>query len=140
MLAFLRIPFMKRNLKYTIPALILVAGAAFGFRYVQSATSEKESLVMRLVAEALQGVHYQPRAVDDAFSEDVFTAYLELLDGEKRFLYLSDYDRLAKHRLKLDTTSPVETSVFLKSLRRSGTSAAPKPAVATRAFWLSRST
>jgi len=102
MLAILRIPFMKRNLKYTIPALILVAGAAFGFRYVQSATSEKESLVMRLVAEALQGVHYQPRAVDDAFSEDVFTAYLELLDGEKRFLYQSDYDRLAKHRLKLD--------------------------------------
>ena len=102
MLAILRIPFMKRNLKYTIPALILVAGAAFGFRYVQSANAEKESLVMRLVAEALQGVHYQPRAVDDAFSEDVFKAYLELLDGEKRFLYQSDYDRLAMHRLKLD--------------------------------------
>jgi carboxyl-terminal processing protease len=102
MLAILRIPFMKRNLKYTIPALILVAGAAFGFRYVQSTNAEKESLVMRLVAEALQGVHYQPRAVDDAFSEDVFKAYLELLDGEKRFLYQSDYDRLAKHRLKLD--------------------------------------
>ena len=47
MLAILRIPFMKRNLKYTIPALILVAGAAFGFRYVQSANTEKESLVMR---------------------------------------------------------------------------------------------
>ena len=102
MLAILRIPFMKRNLKYTIPALILVAGAAFGFRYVQSTNAEKESLVMRLVAEALQGVHYQPRAVDDAFSDDVFKAYLELLDGEKRFLYQSDYDRLAKHRLKLD--------------------------------------
>jgi carboxyl-terminal processing protease len=102
MLAILRIPFMKRNLKYTIPALILVAGAAFGFRYVQSANTEKESLVMRLVAEALQGVHYQPRAIDDSFSEDVFKAYLELLDGEKRFLYQSDYDRLAKHRLKLD--------------------------------------
>jgi carboxyl-terminal processing protease len=102
MLAILRIPFMKRNLKYTIPALILVAGAAFGFRYVQSTNAEKESLVMRLVAEALQGVHDQPRAVDDAFSEDVFKAYLELLDGEKRFLYQSDYDRLAKHRLKLD--------------------------------------
>ena len=102
MLAILRIPFMKRNLKYTIPALILVAGAAFGFRYVQSTNAEKESLVMRLVAEALQGVHYQPRAVDDAFSEDVFKAYLELLDGEKRFLYQSDHERLAKHRLKLD--------------------------------------
>jgi len=102
MLAILRIPFMKRNLKYTIPALILVAGAAFGFRYVQSVNTEKESLVMRLVAEALQGVHYQPREVDDTFSEDVFNAYLELLDGEKRFLLQSDYDRLAKHRLKLD--------------------------------------
>ena len=102
MLAILRIPFMKRNLKYTIPALILVAGAAFGFRYVQSANTEKESLVMRLVAEALQGVHYQPRAIDDTFSEDVFNAYLDLLDGEKRFLYQSDHDRLAKHKLKLD--------------------------------------
>lgn len=102
MLALLRIPFMKRNLKYTIPALLLVAGAAFGFRYVQSTQTEKESLVMRLVAEALQGVHYQPRAIDDAFSQDVFGAYLDLLDGEKRFLYQSDYDRLAKHKLMLD--------------------------------------
>jgi len=102
MLALLRIPFMKRNLKYTLPALLLVAGAAFGFRYVQSANTEKESLIMRLVAEALQGVHYQPREINDAFSEDVFTAYLDLLDGEKRFFYQSDYDRLAKHRQKLD--------------------------------------
>lgn len=102
MLALLRIPFMKRNLKYTIPVLLLVAGAAFGFRYVQSTQTEKESLVMRLVAEALQGVHYQPRAIDDAFSQDVFGAYLDLLDGEKRFLYQSDYDRLAEHKLKLD--------------------------------------
>lgn len=102
MLALLRIPFMKRNLKYTIPALLLVAGAAFGFRYVQQGDPEKESLVMRLVAEALQGVHYQPREINDAFSEDAFTAYLETLDGEKRFFYQSDYDRLAKHRLKLD--------------------------------------
>lgn len=102
MLALLRIPFMKRNLKYTIPALLLVAGAAFGFRYVQQGDPEKESLVMRLVAEALQGVHYQPREINDAFSEDAFTAYLELLDGEKRFFYQSDYDRLAKHRFKLD--------------------------------------
>ena len=102
MLALLRIPFMKRNLKYTIPALLLVAGAAFGFRYVQQGDPEKESLVMRLVAEALQGVHYQPREINDAFSEDAFTAYLEMLDGEKRFFYQSDYDRLAKHRLKLD--------------------------------------
>ncbi|MGA0818660.1 MAG: carboxy terminal-processing peptidase [Schleiferiaceae bacterium] len=93
---------MKRNLKYTLPALLLVAGAAFGFRYVQSANTEKESLIMRLVAEALQGVHYQPREINDAFSEDVFTAYLDLLDGEKRFFYQSDYDRLAKHRQKLD--------------------------------------
>lgn len=102
MLALLRIPFMKRNLKYTIPALLLVAGAAFGFRHMQQGDPEKESLVMRLVAEALQGVHYQPREINDAFSEDAFKAYLDALDGEKRFFYQSDYDRLAKHRLKLD--------------------------------------
>ena len=81
MLALLRIPFMKRNLKYTIPALLLVAGAAFGFRYVQQGDPEKESLVMRLVAEALQGVHYQPREINDDFSEDAFTAYLDVLDN-----------------------------------------------------------
>ena len=102
MLANLRILFMTRNLKYTIPALILVAGAAFGFQRIQRDNHEKESLILRLVTEALQGVHYQPREINDEFSEDVFSAYLELIDGEKRFLYQSDYDFLAKSRLLLD--------------------------------------
>ena len=90
MLANLRILFMTRNLKYTIPALILVAGAAFGFQRIQSGNTDKESLILRLVTEALQGVHYQPREINDEFSEDAFSAYLELIDGEKRFLYQSD--------------------------------------------------
>lgn len=102
MLANLRTLFMTRNLKYTIPALILVAGAAFGFQRIQRENPVKESLILRLVTEALQGVHYQPREINDEFSEDVFSAYLELIDGEKRFLYQSDYDFLTKSRLLLD--------------------------------------
>jgi carboxyl-terminal processing protease len=46
--------------------------------------------------------HFAPRAVDDGFSSDVYTAYLRVLDPDS--LYLSDRERssLEVHRLLID--------------------------------------
>ncbi|MFD0738843.1 carboxy terminal-processing peptidase [Lysobacter koreensis] len=45
---------------------------------------------------------YRPRALDDALSADMYTRYLESLDGGKQFLTAADVARFDTHKLKLD--------------------------------------
>lgn len=101
MLRILRILFMKKNLKYTLPGLAVVAALTIAF-VLKPQSEDREQVVMHLVHEALIGSHYQPRSIDDAFSSDVMKAFIASFDGEKRFLYQSDIDKLNEYELELD--------------------------------------
>ena len=57
---------------------------------------------MLLVHDALAGVHYQPKPIDDAFSQEVMDFFLESLDAEKRFLQQSDIDQMRAYQNQLD--------------------------------------
>lgn len=57
---------------------------------------------MQLVYDALSSVHFQPRAFDDSLSAEVYDAFIESLDSEKRFLHSGDLEALLQHRLLLD--------------------------------------
>lgn len=57
---------------------------------------------MQLVYDALSSVHFQPRAFDDSLSVEVYDAFIESLDSEKRFLHSGDLEALSEHRLLLD--------------------------------------
>ena len=57
---------------------------------------------MLLVHDALAGVHYQPKPIDDAFSQEVMDFFLESLDAEKRFLQQSDMDQMRAYQNQLD--------------------------------------
>ena len=101
MLALIRILFMKKNLKYTLPALALIAALAVGFSW-KDPSDDQEKVVMLLVHDALAGVHYQPKPIDDAFSQEVMDFFLESLDAEKRFLQQSDMDQMRAYQNQLD--------------------------------------
>jgi carboxyl-terminal processing protease len=92
---------MKKQIKYILPALVILAIATWSFSWLD-ANQKKEAVVMQLVYDALSSVHFQPRAFDDSLSAEVYDAFIESLDSEKRFLHSGDLEALLQHRLLLD--------------------------------------
>ena len=99
--SILRTIFMKKQIKYILPALVILAIATWSFSWLD-ANQKKEAVVMQLVYDALSSVHFQPRAFDDSLSVEVYDAFIESLDSEKRFLHSGDLEALSQHRLLLD--------------------------------------
>ena len=99
--SILRTIFMKKQIKYILPALVILAIATWSFSWLD-ANQKKEAVVMQLVYDALSSVHFQPRAFDDSLSAEVYDAFIESLDSEKRFLHSGDLEALSEHRLLLD--------------------------------------
>ncbi len=63
---------------------------------------EKMQTIMVSVKNTLSYLHYSPKAINDAYSKDVFKLYFEMIDPPKRFFMKSDIDEFAKYDTKLD--------------------------------------
>ena len=63
---------------------------------------EKMQTIMVSVKNTLSYLHYSPRPINDAYSQEVYKKYLEMIDPAKRYLRQSDVDEFEKHKLKLD--------------------------------------
>ena len=63
---------------------------------------EKMSTIMVSVKNTLSYLHYSPKPINDAYSEEVFKHYFETVDASKRYFLQSDMDEFGKHRTKLD--------------------------------------
>lgn len=63
---------------------------------------EKMQIIMTSVAKTLQFAHYSPKPINDAYSQEVYKDYLEVLDPAKRFFLQSDMEEFSKHKTKLD--------------------------------------
>ncbi len=109
--SILRTIFMKKQIKYILPALAILAIATWSFSWLD-ANQKKEAVVMQLVYDALSSVHFQPRAFDDSLSVEVYDAFIESLDSEKRFLHRGDLEALSQHRLLLDDQIKAGSSDF----------------------------
>jgi carboxyl-terminal processing protease len=68
----------------------------------KSKVTDNVDLVFHNTADMLQQIHYAPKKLDDQFSTQVFTAYLQQLDGGKRFFLKEDLHQLKKYELQLD--------------------------------------
>ena len=65
-------------------------------------TNEKACDVFSKISSTLQTKHFKPKPIDDSLSVYVFRTVMENLD-ESRMLFLQeDYDRLAKHKYRID--------------------------------------
>ena len=57
---------------------------------------------MDLMMRGLEAYHYQPIQIDDAFSEKVYSEYLNRLDYSKRFLLQEDVQKLQVYQDQVD--------------------------------------
>ena len=62
----------------------------------------KDKVLLDVLVKSIENSHFQPKSLNDQFSEDVYTNYLKRLDFNKRFLLKSDSERLATYKTKLD--------------------------------------
>ena len=104
-------PFMPKNLKYTLPTLILVGVAVAAFQTFQT-NPTRDAAVLKLVTDALGQAHYQPKPIDDRLSEMAFDTFLESMDGDKRFFTQADVTRLQADRQRLDDQVKTGSTVF----------------------------
>jgi carboxyl-terminal processing protease len=68
----------------------------------KSKVTENIDLVFHNTADMMQQIHYAPPKLDDKFSAQVFTSYLEQLDPGKRFFLRDDLHQFKKYELQLD--------------------------------------
>ena len=96
--------FMKRNYKVLILVVALAAALWSFIPFKKSADPdpEKEAFLMGVLNFVLTNAHYQPADINDTFSEKVYTNYLKVIDGNKRYLLQSDIDGLNKYKTLLD--------------------------------------
>lgn len=78
--------------------LVLLIGISF-FAFTPAGNKDnvvpgKYEKIIRNVMLVLKEIHYDPKAVDDGFSEQVFDRYMNALDPNKNILLKSDIDAL----------------------------------------------
>lgn len=94
-----------RRMKVIIPVLLIViSGGVLAFSKLGRAEDPpgRYEIIMNLVGQILKEGHYQPKAIDDAFSKEVFTKYLKDLDSEKKFFLKTDIAKLATLSTHID--------------------------------------
>ncbi|MGA9213240.1 MAG: tail-specific protease, partial [Kaistella sp.] len=63
---------------------------------------EKMSTIMVSVKNTLSYLHYSPKPINDAYSQEVYKHYFEMVDNSKRYFLQSDMAEFAQHYTKLD--------------------------------------
>lgn len=75
---------------------------------------EKMQTIMVSVKNTLSYLHYSPKPINDAYSQDVYEKYFESVDASKRYFLQSDMDEFKKHYTKLDDYLNQGNLVFYK--------------------------
>ncbi|GAA4316569.1 carboxy terminal-processing peptidase [Compostibacter hankyongensis] len=93
------------RLKFIVPALLVssaVAALAFGTYKKHAAPPGKDEAIVALIGQVLKQGHYDPKDIDDKFSQTVFNKYIDQLDGEKKFFLQPDISYLRKYEHLID--------------------------------------
>ena len=75
---------------------------------------EKMQTIMVSVKNTLSYLHYSPKPINDAYSQDVYDKYFEGVDASKRYFLQSDMDEFKKHYTKLDDYLNQGNLIFYK--------------------------
>lgn len=92
---------MKRNY-YILMLGLLLAFASCSFTTKTFSDPDKDKLLIQIVTYVLEKLHFDPKSVDDDFSQEVFYTYLENLDPLKRYFYQSDIEEFEKYKTEID--------------------------------------
>lgn len=92
---------MRRNYKIVLLSLLL-AFASCSFTTKTFQDSDKDKLLIQLITQALDQMHFSPKEMDDNFSEQVFKSYMKQIDPFKRYFYESDIKEFEAYKDKID--------------------------------------
>ncbi len=96
---------MKTRKGLFLAGIVLFGAIFFAFKVsaVQSdlQPAQRQKL-LATVGALLEGQHYSPKAIDDAFSKKLFTAYIKALDPDKTLFLQSDITGFKKFETSLD--------------------------------------
>ncbi|HNU60115.1 MAG TPA: S41 family peptidase, partial [Aquaticitalea sp.] len=92
---------MRRNYKLLL-LVLLTAFASCSFTTKKFNDPDKDKLLIQLITYVLNEGHFNPKDIDDTFSERVFYGYLEQIDPFKRYFYESDIKEFSKYKHELD--------------------------------------
>ena len=81
--------------------LVLLSTLIFGFS-PEEQDPNKDKLLIEIISYVINRGHYDPREINDSFSENAFMNYLESLDGQHRFFLQSDIRTFESFRFKID--------------------------------------
>ena len=96
--------FSKRSLPILL--MVLFCGVFIAFRTLGTSSNppSKYERILKSVGDMLTQIHYSPKEINDKFSREIFTKYLEsdAVDRNKTILLQSDVDALKKYETKID--------------------------------------
>ena len=93
---------MKTRGSLLFSALVLVVGLIAAVRPAHTPPGDAPSVILKTMLANLQSYHYEPKDIDDAFSERVFEQYLNDIDAGRLFFTQDDIDAFAAYRTEID--------------------------------------
>ena len=84
-----------------ILSFILLSGFVFGIT-LKKENPNKDKLLLEIISYVIDRGHFDPKDINDAFSENVYTSYLENIDGQHRFFLKSDINSFNSYRYLID--------------------------------------
>lgn len=93
--------FMKKNIKL-IAFVAILSIALVSFLPKEKSDPEKDKALLQLITFVIEKGHYDPKAIDDQFSQSLYKSYIEGLDPSKRLFLQSDIHEFSKFETELD--------------------------------------
>lgn len=91
---------MIRKFKFLLPVLF-VFSLFTSFTSVTN-TDPKDKVLLTILRYVLTEGHYQPQAIDDAFSKKVYHSFIDNLDPSKRYFLQSDINEFSHYETFID--------------------------------------
>jgi carboxyl-terminal processing protease len=93
--------FMKKNIKI-IAFVVLISAALFSFLPKEENDPEKDKALLQLITFVIKNGHFDPKSIDDNFSQSLYKSYVIGLDPSKRLFLQSDIDEFSEYEMLLD--------------------------------------
>ena len=78
-------------------SMILIGSSSFDLE-----NPDKDKLLIEVISYVMQRGHYDPKDIDNSFSEHVFDNFIQGIDGQHRFFLQSDINNLKRFRYEID--------------------------------------
>ena len=92
---------MKKNFRVFLLA-VFVAVASCSFTTKEFNDPDKDKLLVDLITYVLEKGHYDPKTMDDAFSQGVYADFIDAMDPLKRYFLASDLEDFSKYEFEID--------------------------------------